>query len=181
MRRTRDQNPTTFQKMHPPDRVSVRGQDPRNEDLTPGQAMSPAGSQDWDVIACTDGASRGNPGPAASAFILLRDGFTVLEDSRYIGRTTNNVAEYTAIIMALEAAAAVTDRSVLVISDSELVIRQMLGIYQVKKPHLADLREGVNERRSRFMRTGFSHCRREEPCIRRCDALCNRALDDAGR
>ncbi len=89
----------------------------------------------------TDGASRNNPGPAACAFIFLKNGDEppIKEYVEYLGDTTNNVAEYTAIIRALESATEYTRWTVVVYSDSKLVISHINGIYRVKKKHLREL------------------------------------------
>src|SRR3990170_2647056 len=87
-----------------------------------------------------DGASRGNPGPAGIG-IVVKDptGRVVSEISEFIGRGTNNVAEYRALIRALEEAATLGARSVVVRSDSELLVRQLTGEYKVKSPDLSPL------------------------------------------
>lgn len=129
----------------------------------------------------TDGASRGNPGPAAAAFVIIRDEVLILQDSRFLGTMTNNAAEYEAVIMALTAASTLTDRGVTVISDSELVIRQLNGFYRVRQPHLMDLHNRVSMLCTRFVNAGFCHVTRDDPWIRYCDALCNHTLDAEGR
>ncbi len=125
----------------------------------------------------TDGASRGNPGPAAFAYILERDGEDPIEEAGRIGRMTNNLAEYTALVRALEHALELgADHRVLVHSDSELLVKQMRGEYRVKNEELRDLFEQAGALSGRF-RGGvtFRHIRREEN--RRADALGNEALD----
>ncbi|EJG08104.1 ribonuclease H [Methanofollis liminatans DSM 4140] len=132
-------------------------------------------TQDLEIY--TDGASRGNPGHAAYAFIFVRDGRAVLERSGYIGIATNNTAEYRAIIAALAEAAKDTDGPVRVYSDSELVIRQITGAYRVNKEHLRDLKDEVLRLAGRFSSVTFASVRRTEPWIGRADELCNRELD----
>jgi ribonuclease HI len=130
------------------------------------------------VIRCyTDGASRGNPGPSAYAFILVRGGTIIARESGFIGTGTNNVAEYEAVIRALDLAAEYGTGSVEVFSDSELVVRQLNGLYAVKKPHLGKLFEEVQKRISRFRSVKFVSVSREDPCIRKADDLCNEELD----
>ncbi len=92
------------------------------------------------IIAYTDGASRGNPGPAAAAFILSDLGGNQIQSKAFfIGKTTNNVAEYTAIIKALEAAKEIGAKKLTVFSDSELMVRQINGKYKVKSGQIRPL------------------------------------------
>lgn len=130
--------------------------------------------------AYTDGASRGNPGPAAAAFIIITATTPVRENSRFLGTATNNHAEYEAIIMALTAASDITHGGIDVVSDSELVIRQLNGLYRVRQPHLAELYMRVRSLCTRFSKVTFRHAPRTDPWIQHCDLLCNRALDGAG-
>ena len=92
------------------------------------------------IIAYTDGASRGNPGPAAAAFVLSDlAGIRLQAKAFFIGRTTNNVAEYTAIIKALQAAKEIGAKELTVFSDSELLVRQINGKYKVKSEQIRPL------------------------------------------
>src|SRR5262245_43777230 len=75
----------------------------------------------------TDGAARGNPGPAAFAYIISHDGAVVVEESGCLGTATNNIAEYTALVRALEHAATLGAESLVIHSDSELLVKQMNG------------------------------------------------------
>jgi ribonuclease HI len=132
------------------------------------------------AIHCyTDGASRGNPGPSAFAFIIETGGEVIHEESAFIGTATNNTAEYTAIIRALRWLTGRASGNVLVFSDSELVVRQLSGEYTVKKPHLVELYREVNNLCSNFNEVLFLSVPREDPWIRRADALCNMVLDSA--
>ena len=128
----------------------------------------------------TDGASRGNPGPAAWAFVIFRDGRVLEQECGYIGEATNNTAEYHAIINALKKAKEYTTGKIRLYSDSELAVKQLNGIYKTKKPHLRELREEVDALSVQFERVIFSHVRRENPHIETCDALCNASLDRRG-
>ncbi len=128
----------------------------------------------------TDGASRGNPGAAAWAFVVVRDGSIVESRSGYLGRATNNVAEYHAVINALTEARKHTGGKVIVHSDSELVIRQLTGRYQIRKEHLAALHREVLQRAKAFEAVSFVSVPRENPCIRVADRLCNETLDTYG-
>jgi ribonuclease HI len=123
----------------------------------------------------TDGAARGNPGPAAYAFVIERDGAPVIEEKGTLGHTTNNVAEYTALVRALEHAARLGARRLLIHSDSELLVKQMNGEYQVKNPDLRTLYDQANALVRSFAEVRVRHVRREQN--RRADQLCNEALD----
>src|SRR5271166_5152571 len=90
----------------------------------------------------TDGASRGNPGDAAFAYTIARDGLPTIEEAGCLGRVTNNQAEYTALVRALEHALRLgPDNRLLIHSDSELMVKQMRGEYKVKNEDLRDLYE----------------------------------------
>lgn len=131
------------------------------------------------VIAYTDGASRGNPGPAAIGAVLVGpDGREWHLISRRIGRATNNEAEYQAAIAALEAALALGAQEVELRTDSELLARQLSGRYRVRNPRLVTLHNRMKDLRDRFARLQIVHIRREEN--RRADALANQALDRPG-
>ena len=122
-----------------------------------------------------DGAARGNPGPAAFAFVHRRPGLPVVEEARTIGKATNNVAEYTALIHALERAAELGVTTLDVFSDSELLVKQMNGEYRVKHPDLQDLHREAQDLRRRFERVTLAHVRRADNAD--ADRLCNLALD----
>ena len=92
-----------------------------------------------------DGASRGNPGPAAYAVVLARPGLPVVEEADTIGTATNNVAEYTALVEGLTLAAELGVKTLQVFSDSELMVKQMNGEYRVKND---DLRRCTRRRAS---------------------------------
>ena len=125
----------------------------------------------------TDGASRGNPGPAAAAFVILRDKRILFEDSLYLGIQTNNQAEYQAIINALQKVREYTEDSVIVHSDSELVIKQLNGDYLVNKAHLKTLRNEVFELKNEFTDVKFVHVLRKHTWIKHVDKLCNQNLN----
>jgi ribonuclease HI len=125
----------------------------------------------------TDGASRGNPGPAAFAYIIDRDGEDSIEEAGKLGRMTNNQAEYLALVRALEHALELgAHYRVVVHSDSELLVKQMKGEYRVKNADLRDLYAEATALCGRFNEAvAFRHVRREDN--RRADALGNEALD----
>lgn len=126
----------------------------------------------------SDGASRGNPGPAAIAFkILDESGVVVKTFSKFLGRRTNNEAEYEALITALELACNFTDGDVQCFLDSELVIKQLNGEYQVRNPRLENLWLKIRELQLSFHRVSFSHVSRTNKNIEEVDKLANRVLD----
>lgn len=93
----------------------------------------------------TDGASLGNPGPMGIGVVIYRDGIRVEELAEYIGNGTNNVAEYTAVIRALETAHALGDMEAHLKSDSQLLVRQLNGEYKVRDPKLRPLKRKVED------------------------------------
>ena len=123
-----------------------------------------------------DGAARGNPGPASYG-VVVRDssGAIVARLKKYIGRFTNNVAEYYALIAALDYAQAHNVRSVRIQSDSELLVKQMRGQYKVKSPDLRPLFERAKKMSQSFASFVIEHVYREQN--READALANEALD----
>ncbi len=124
----------------------------------------------------TDGAARGNPGPAAFAFVIARDGQPPIEEAGCLGRMTNNQAEYTALVRALEHAARLgTAHRVLIQSDSELLVKQMNGEYRVKDDTLRGLYEQAVRLSGQFPSVIFRHVRRAQNS--EADRLCNEALD----
>ena len=127
------------------------------------------------TVAC-DGASRGNPGPAgAGAQITGPDGSVLAEVAEELGETTNNVAEYTAVIRGLERALELGATDVLLRSDSQLLINQLTGRYRVKTPHLQPLHRRVRELGARFDTIEYEHVRRERNT--EADRLANLAVD----
>jgi ribonuclease HI len=131
------------------------------------------------AVVHIDGASRGNPGPAAYAFVIRRDGGELIEECDTLGKTTNNIAEYTALIRALERAAEIGVKRLAVRSDSELMVKQMTGEYRVKNADLKDLYAEAKELTKKFEEVAISHVRREEN--KDADRLCNEALDGRPR
>jgi ribonuclease HI len=125
-----------------------------------------------------DGGSRGNPGPAAAAAVATdSDGNELAERSRYLGETTNNVAEYQGVLLALELAGELGADEVEVVNDSELVARQIGGQYRVKQEHLKPLHRQVMDTLRGFDRWQVRSVRREHNV--RADELVNEALDAA--
>jgi ribonuclease HI len=122
-----------------------------------------------------DGASRGNPGPAAFAVVIQPPDGPVVEVAEVIPNTTNNVAEYTALVAALHEAQERGLTHLHVHSDSELLVKQMNGEYRVKSADLQDLYLEAVHLRKQFANVKITHVRREQN--KRADELCNIALD----
>ncbi len=124
-----------------------------------------------------DGGSRGNPGPAAYG-VVIRDGRgeIVARLKKYIGRATNNVAEYYGLIAAMDYAQSHGVRAVRVESDSELLVKQMRGLYKVKSADLQPLFERAKKMSQAFESFRIDHVYREQN--READALANEALDE---
>ena len=130
--------------------------------------------------AHVDGASRGNPGPASYAVIIeAPGGERVLELGKYLGRETNNVAEYYALITALDYATAHKLTRLRVLSDSELLVRQMQGRYKVKSADLRPLYERASQMARGLEHFAIEHIPRERN--READKLANQALDRTGK
>lgn len=126
----------------------------------------------------SDGGARGNPGPAAFAFLICDESGAELEEhAEKLGATTNNVAEYSAVIRALEAAAALGAAEITYYTDSELVQRQLTGIYRIKTPHILELVKKVRALEKKFKKISFHHVPRTHEKIRQVDRLLNRVLD----
>jgi ribonuclease HI len=133
------------------------------------------------IIIHTDGGARGNPGPAAIGAIAEMGQEVIFQISERIGDQTNNVAEYTAVLRALEELDAIstTDSHISFVLDSELVVKQITGIYKVKQPHLRqillkihDLMNSLKKSHNTF---GYRHVKREMNKV--ADSLVNQALD----
>lgn len=132
------------------------------------------------MILYIDGASRGNPGHAGIGVIIQDiEGRRVLERSRYIGETTNNVAEYFALITGLEEVCKLGARKIRVYSDSQLLVRQVKGEYKVKKPHLSKLHKKVLDLLKDFDSYDIIFIPRE--LNKEADSLANRAIDESAR
>jgi len=132
------------------------------------------------LLLFSDGGARGNPGPAASAFIvMLENGQIIATRSRYIGVRTNNQAEYEALIAALQFAVNVEAEEVVCHLDSELVVKQLTGEYSVKNSALRDLWRQAKELSRCFKKANFVSVSRTNPHIQRADELVNKTLDEA--
>ena len=126
----------------------------------------------------TDGGARGNPGPAAYGYVLEADDGTVLDArGETIGVATNNVAEYRALIAGLEKAVELGIDELQVVSDSELLVKQMQGEYRVKNDALRELNDEANSLERKLGRVRYKAVRREHNEL--ADKLVNEALDSA--
>ena len=126
----------------------------------------------------TDGGARGNPGPAAFAYVLeAEDGTVLASHGEAIGRATNNVAEYRGLVAGLEKALELGVDEVEVVSDSELLVRQMTGVYRVKNEALRDLSVEAARLARRLGKVEYRAVRREHNKL--ADRLVNEALDRA--
>lgn len=125
----------------------------------------------------TDGASRGNPGKSASSFIFVDNRKIILMHVFYIGVSTNNVAEYNAIIKALEEAEKEAYKEMRLFSDSELVVKQIKGDYRTNAKHLTELNKRIDDLSKRFKKVEFEHIKRDHKYISLADKLCNYLLD----
>ena len=124
----------------------------------------------------TDGGARGNPGPAAYAYVLeAEDGTVLAAHGETIGVATNNVAEYRALIAGLEKAVELGIEELEVVSDSELLVKQMQGEYKVKNEALRELNDEANFLERKLGRVRYKAVRREHNEL--ADKLVNEALD----
>lgn len=129
----------------------------------------------------SDGGARGNPGPAAIGVVICDTRGEILrEHGETIGDATNNIAEYTGVIVGLALARELGAEEIDYYVDSELVAKQVTGQYKVKTPHIQKLCQEVLRRMNAFKRVTFRHVPRENDKIRIADKLVNEALDDAG-
>jgi len=130
------------------------------------------------VIIHTDGGARGNPGPAGIGIVIEdTDNQKKYHFKKYIGKTTNNQAEYQALLFALEKAHEMNSDEALCYLDSELVVKQLHGTYRVKDQKLAPLFMKVWNLTQQFKKITFTHVRREYN--KEADLLVNMAIDDA--
>ncbi len=132
------------------------------------------------VIVNTDGGSRGNPGPAACGAVVSDEtGQVLLDRGQFLGRQTNNVAEYEGVLLGLTMASELNADTVELRSDSELLVRQLMGVYRVKNPGLKVLFDKVQMALKPFKSVVVRHVRREENV--EADRMVNEALDAAKR
>jgi ribonuclease HI len=128
------------------------------------------------VTVNVDGGARGNPGPAAIGVVVRDAGGEVLEErGEKIGRATNNVAEYRALLLGIERAAALGASELELVGDSELIVRQVEGRYKVKDATMKELHGEVKKALAPFAGWSIRHVRREQNSD--ADRLVNQALD----
>jgi ribonuclease HI len=131
---------------------------------------------DSEFVIHVDGASRGNPGPASYGYAILSPAGKVLhKGSGYIGITTNNVAEYTALIEGLRFAISRKISAIEIRSDSQLLVMQLKGKYKVRTPHIAELHEQCKKLLKKFSWYEIQHVPRAQNKL--ADRLANEALD----
>lgn len=127
----------------------------------------------------SDGGSRGNPGPAAYAFVVTDGDSIVYEASEFIGEATNNVAEYRGLIAALSQALKMGAQYPTFVSDSKLIVSQVNGEYKVKSDNIRELHRDATALLSLLPGAKVVHVKRENQMVSRADALLNLELDMA--
>ncbi len=128
----------------------------------------------------SDGGARGNPGPAAIGVVLCdAKGMVLLESSHAIGETTNNEAEYRAMLLALDLASKRKAQKLVCHADSELIVYQLQGVYRIKEPRMRALADEVKKQVRRFASVVFKQVPRSHPMIARADKLLNQTLNRA--
>jgi ribonuclease HI len=133
------------------------------------------------VSVYTDGGSRGNPGPSAIGVLVYSQSGHLLADFReQIGESTNNRAEYSAVLKGLQIASRFTNGDVSCHSDSSLMVNQLSGSFRTKNPGLRDMVRKVREAEKAFRKVVYRHDPRTSPRIKLADTLVNRALDESG-
>lgn len=134
------------------------------------------------ALTCySDGGSRGNPGDSAYAIVITKDGKVIRENSEYLGKHTNNYAEYCGLIAAIKAAVELGADEAEFVMDSELVIKQMKGIYKVNSPAMKKLHEEAVDLSTLIPVVRFRNVRRSMEFIPRADFLLNEKMDSIGK
>jgi ribonuclease HI len=133
------------------------------------------------VHVYTDGASRGNPGPAGIGVVVCDKDDRILRRHReFLGEATNNEAEYRAILRGLKLAAAFTEGEVELTCDSQLAVRQLAGTYRIRERRLSELVDAIREAGGGFARVTYRHAPRMTGRLALADRLANEALDRRG-
>lgn len=140
-----------------------------------------AATTDRRVVVYTDGGSRGNPGPSAAGYVIYEGDVLVRQGGKYLGRSTNNVAEYVAALLGLESALDFGAQVVDFRMDSLLVVNQLNGLFKIRNRELGPLHESIKLLENRFKSVRYVHVRRNFNA--EADGIVNRILDDqaAGR
>lgn len=142
-----------------------------------GLVIDDTDEQSSNLVIYSDGGSRGNPGPSASAFLIIdQDGNIVTQGGQFIGRSDSGMAEYTAVELALEKALEINIRKVEFRSDSLMVVNQLNGLFPVKNPEYREIYNRIKKLMVRFDKIRFHHIHREYN--RMADGLVNKILDD---
>jgi len=129
------------------------------------------------IIAYTDGAARGNPGPAGvGVYIVDQHDLVLVETQRYLGEATNNVAEYQALLLALDQLEMLNAKNVIIRSDSQLMVRQLNGEYRVKNSGIRPLFQEAKIRLCEFPNVTLEHIPRDQN--KEADRLANQAIDE---
>ena len=129
-------------------------------------------SEVWEIFI--DGACSGNPGEAGVGIVISHEGKTIKEISKAIGQATNNIAEYSALIYALQEAMALKAKKLKIFTDSELLFRQVTGVYKVKNDKLKFLYDQIQLLMKEFEHVDLNHVRREKN--KKADSLATRSL-----
>lgn len=129
------------------------------------------------ISAYSDGGSRGNPGKSAFAIVIVKDGRIVHEHAEFLGTHTNNYAEYRGLIAAISKVIELGETDAEFVMDSELVIKQMNGLYKVKSPDMKALHDDAKALSSLIPNVTFRNVRRSQEFIPRADALLNEEMD----
>jgi ribonuclease HI len=126
-----------------------------------------------------DGASKGNPGPSGIGVVICQDGQTIKNIASFIGNTTNNIAEYTALIYGLQEGLILGAESIKINTDSQLLYRQLKKIYKIKNPNILGLYNQVLHLLSAFKNVSINHISRLEN--KGADKLANQAVKQAAK
>lgn len=133
------------------------------------------------IYTNSDGGARGNPGPGAVAALVRKEGEILTKSSKFIGEnTTNNVAEYEGLVLALELASTITKDEITCFLDSELVVKQLLGEYKVKNQNILPLFLKVQKLQENFKKIKYAHVPRTDNFQVIVDELLNIELDNQG-
>lgn len=158
------------------ERLAAGSGEPKTEPPAPSPTEEPRGAVPR-LRVYSDGAARGNPGPSGAGAVLIEPGGQVVAKlGKYLGHQTNNYAEYMGLLLGLKHAKALGAKEIEVFADSELLIRQLGGRYQVKSPSLRPLYEEAVKLLNDFSRVKLVHVPREMNAA--ADEMSNKAIDE---